>query len=115
MANLLGCVDEVHVISSLAGFEALLRGLRVVCHGRPFYAGWGLSEDIDPPPGRGRQLPLDALVAAALILYPRYVHPRAGAFMTAEDAVEVLQLARGTPRIPLWRRMLVPLLRLRAR
>ena len=115
MANLLGCVDEVHVISSLAGFEALLRGLRVVCHGRPFYAGWGLSEDIDPPPGRGRQLPLDALVAAALILYPRYVHPGSRAFMTAEDAVEVLQLARGTPRVPLWRSILVTLLRLRAR
>ena len=71
-------VGEVHTIGSLAGFEALLRGLRVVTWGRPFYAGWGLTEDRDPPPRRGRALTLDALVAAALILYPRYRDPATG-------------------------------------
>ncbi len=68
----------LHCISSLAGFEALLRGRRVVAWGRPFYAGWGLTEDRDPPPRRGRRLGLDALVAAALILYPRYLDPVTG-------------------------------------
>jgi capsular polysaccharide export protein len=71
-------VDAVHSIASLAGFEALLRGLQVATWGRPFYAGWGLTEDHDPPPGRGRRLSLDALVAAALILYPRYRDPVTG-------------------------------------
>ncbi len=55
-------VQEVHCITSLSGFEALLRGLRVVTHGQPFYAGWGLTEDRDPPPRRARRLSLDALV-----------------------------------------------------
>ncbi len=71
-------VDAVHSIASLAGFEALLRGRQVATWGRPFYAGWGLTEDHDPPPGRGRALSLDALVAGALILYPRYRDPMTG-------------------------------------
>ena len=115
MPALLDAVDEVHVISSLAGFEALLRGVRVVCHGVPFYAGWGLTEDLAPPLRRERRLSLDELVAGALILYPRYVHPDGGYFMTPEEAIEVLIALRGNPRIPLWRRLMLPLLRLRAR
>jgi capsular polysaccharide export protein len=71
-------VQEVHCIASLTGFEALLRGLQVVTYGRPFYAGWGLTTDRDPPPRRGRRLELDALVAGALILHPRYIDPVTG-------------------------------------
>ena len=75
MAELLGQVDEVHTLTSLTGFEALLRGVPVVTYGQPFYAGWGLTTDDNPPPGRGRALSLDALVAGTLILYPRYFDP----------------------------------------
>jgi len=55
----------------------LLRGVPVTCWGTPFYAGWGLTEDRAPlPPGRrGVPRTLDELVAAALILYPRYLDP----------------------------------------
>jgi capsular polysaccharide export protein len=73
---LVQAVDELHVLSSLTGFEALMRGCRVTVHGMPFYAGWGLTRDLAPPVARrGRQLLLDELVAAALILYPRYLDP----------------------------------------
>lgn len=75
IAGLLGQVDAVHTLTSLSGFEALLRGIPVVTWGRPFYAGWGLTEDRSPPPRRGRVLELDALVAATLILFPRQVDP----------------------------------------
>ena len=72
-------VDAVHVLSSLAGFEALLRGREVVVHGRPFYAGWGLTRDLARQnPARGRQLALDQLVAGAMIVYPRYLDPVTG-------------------------------------
>ena len=87
---LLSQVDEVHVLTSLAGFEALLRGRRVVCWGLPFYAGWGLTEDREPTPRRGRQRSLDELVAAALFCYPRYVSPRTGHFTTPEGALDEL-------------------------
>jgi capsular polysaccharide export protein len=73
-AALLALVDELHTMTSLAGFEALLRGRRVVVYGRPFYAGWGLTVD-RVPQDRGRTLTLDELVAGVLILYPRYLDP----------------------------------------
>ena len=94
MPRLLEQVDEVHTMTSLTGFEALLRGLRVVTHGLPFYAGWGLTEDRVTCERRGRQLTLDELVAATLILYPVYVDPRSGDVVNAETAVELLAARR---------------------
>lgn len=79
MAPLLDQVDAVHVLTSLTGFEALLRTREVTCHGTPFYAGWGLTRDLAAVPDRrGRRLTLDELVAAVLILYPRYLDPVTG-------------------------------------
>ncbi|SCW54256.1 capsular polysaccharide export protein [Sphingobium faniae] len=76
LMQLVRSVDEVHVLSSLTGFEALMRGRSVTVHGLPFYAGWGLTRDLAAPNGRrGRKLGIDQLVAGALILYPRYVDP----------------------------------------
>jgi capsular polysaccharide export protein len=77
--SLLALVERaqgVHVLSSLTGFEALLREREVTVHGQPFYAGWGLTRDLAPAiERRGRELSLDALVAGALILAPRYRDP----------------------------------------
>ena len=81
-----GIVDQVHTLTSLAGFEALLAGLSVTVYGQPFYAGWGLTQDLAPVAHRTRRLSLDALVAGALILYPRYVDPRTGLPCEAEWA-----------------------------
>lgn len=79
MAQLLSRIDAVHVLTSLTGFEALLRGKAVTCHGTPFYAGWGLTRDLAPrPERRGRALTLEQLIAGALILYPRYLDPVTG-------------------------------------
>jgi capsular polysaccharide export protein len=81
---LLGQVDEVWTMTSLLGFEALLRGKAVTCLGAPFYAGWGLTRDLGAIPERrlrktdGSRLPrldLIHLVHAALIDYPRYFDP----------------------------------------
>ena len=73
---LVQAVDAVHVLSSLTGFEALMRDRQVTVHGMPFYAGWGLTRDLAEPNGRrGRKLSMDQLVAGALILYPRYLDP----------------------------------------
>lgn len=87
-------IDAVHTMTSLVGFEALLRGVPVTCWGLPFYAGWGLTEDRLPTPRRSRRLTLDALVAAALIRYPRYRHPDTGLPCEVEDLAQALA-ARG--------------------
>lgn len=106
MGELLGVVDEVHVLTSLAGFEALLRGKTVVCHGQPFYAGWGLTRDMIPLPRRRRVLSLDELTAGVLLLYPVYVSRKTGRFTTPERALEELLAWRreGPPAMPWWRK-----------
>ena len=116
MHLLLKAVDEVHVMTSLAGFEALLRHKPVFCHGLPFYAGWGLTHDAVGCPRRSRRLTLDELVAGALIGYPVYAS-RAGRRRTrVEDAVEELQQWRQrSPRgTSLWQLLFRPLLRFAA-
>jgi capsular polysaccharide export protein len=90
MGELLPQVDEVHVLTSLAGFEALLRGKRVTTWGQPFYAGWGLTEDREPVARRTRRLMLDELVAGVLIDYPTYVSRSTGRFTTPERALDEL-------------------------
>ena len=89
--------DEVHVRTSLAGFEALLRDKPVTCHGAPFFAGWGLTTDRVALSRRTRSRTLDEVVAAALIVYPTYLHPARGLPMEAEDAVAWLSTARQAP------------------
>lgn len=98
-------VDAVHVLTSLAGFEALLRGVEVCTWGLPFYAGWGLTTDQLRCPRRGRPLELDALVFASLIAYPRYVSRHSGLFIEPEQAVaELLEwLAEGPQPLAWWR------------
>lgn len=68
--------DEVHTLTSLTGFEALIRGKKVVTYGAPFYAGWGLTKDMDKSSPaftrRKRKLTLEELVYGCLIKYPIY-------------------------------------------
>lgn len=87
-------VDEVHVLTSLTGFEALLRGKTVYCYGQPFYAGWGLTvDDVPFPEGRRtRSLLLEELVAGSLLLYPRYRSlQNAGTRLDAEQSLDELK------------------------
>ncbi len=113
MGALLSEVDEVHVMTSLAGFEALLRDRPVTCYGQPFYAGWGLTKDKYPVERRTRVLSLDELVAGVLILYPRYVSRETGQLITPEQALTELIAwrERSGGRLSLWRRFCRPILR----
>lgn len=92
-ANIIDCIlasDEVHTMTSLSGFEALLHGRTVHCYGGPFYAGWGLTVDHLALPHRGRHLGLDALVWAAMLEYPRYVLPEVPGLASAEQVMRYL-------------------------
>lgn len=90
-ARLLEQVDAVMTITSLIGFEALLRGIPVTTSGAPFYAGWGLTTDLGAvPPRRTARPDLMGLVHATLIDYPRYLDPVTGQICPVEVAVERL-------------------------
>jgi capsular polysaccharide export protein len=94
VTSLIAMVDEVHVNTSLAGFEALMREKRVTTYGVPFYAGWGLTRDLGPVPARrSSKRTLDELVAATLLLYPRYLDPETG--LPCPPEVVVARLSAG--------------------
>jgi capsular polysaccharide export protein len=103
---LIDAVDQVWTMTSLLGFEALLRGKSVSCLGAPFYAGWGLTQDLGPTPARrshaedGHPLPrpgLWRLAHAVLIAYPRYVDPRTQRPCPPETAVARLAIGNSPP------------------
>lgn len=97
--SLIEACDEVWTLTSLLGFEALIRGKPVTTLGAPFYAGWGLTTDLGPIPERRRRAPdghplpridLTRLIHAALIAYPRYMDPLTRRPCPPEVAVERL-------------------------
>ena len=86
MIDILPHVDEVHTLTSLSGFEALIRGKRVVTYGKPFYAGWGLTVDeASPEVKKGVGLTLEELVGGTLILYPSCWDWKSHIFCRPED------------------------------
>ncbi len=87
----LSLVDDVWTMTSLLGFEALVRNKTVVSTGMPFYAGWGLTDDRGTPcPRRAATPDLTSLVHATLIRYPRYFDPKTGQACPVEIVVERL-------------------------
>lgn len=84
-------VQEVWTMTSLLGFEALLRDVKVTTTGAPFYAGWGLTRDLGDIPARRTARPtLHGLAHAALIDYPRYRDPVTGLPCPVEVVIDRL-------------------------
>lgn len=80
-------IDEVHTLTSLTGFEALIRGIKVVCYGMPFYAGWGLTEDRHINVRRTNKLTLDELLYVVLVQYAVYNIKTANIALTSVESV----------------------------
>jgi len=96
-ANLDSCFevcDEVHTISSLSGFEALLRNKKVIVYGAPFYSNWGLTEDKIKINRRKKQLSLEELLFIAYIKYPRYISLINNNFCEVEQVIEEIVFLR---------------------
>lgn len=90
MESCLAVADEVHVMTSLTGFEAIIRGVPVFTYGLPFYAGWGLTIDYLTCSRRQRQLNVNELLAGVLLCYSRYIDYRSGYFISAEQALALI-------------------------
>lgn len=81
-------IDAVHTMTSLVGFEALLRNREVFTYGIPFYAGWGLTKDRHRCERRTRILTIEQLVAGTLLLYPIYIDPVTKRFCDVETVIQ---------------------------
>ncbi|MFM4714835.1 capsular polysaccharide biosynthesis protein [Aeromonas veronii] len=90
LASLYPHINELHTMTSLSGFEALVQGVKVTTWGQPFYSGWGLTRDIHPPARRERPLPLAALVCLTLAAYPRYIDWQSGLWCSPEQLIRKL-------------------------
>lgn len=108
MPECLDLCQVVHTISSLTGFEALLRGVSVVCYGLPFYAGFGLTCDVVEQDNaakiaalsrrqRTTPLTLNELIYATLIAYPLYHLPHGHGLAQVEDVIDYLYHQTHTP------------------
>ncbi|MTH98915.1 hypothetical protein [Roseibium sp. RKSG952] len=98
IVDLIEACDELETFSSLSGYEALLRGKKVTVHGVPFYAGWGLTQDLTPTPERTRTRHLDELVYLALVEYARTIDPVSLIHCSPEFLVSRLKFQRDDRR-----------------
>lgn len=73
VAEFLDSVDHVYTVTSLTGFEALIRGKKVTVVGAAFYAGWGLTDDRVDLPRRQKRRTLEEVFAASYLKYSRYL------------------------------------------
>lgn len=84
-----GC-DTVYTLSSEIGFEALVRGKRVVTFGQPFYAGWGLTEDRNPVGRRTASRTIEEIFHAVCIELSVYVDPSTGTLVEMERMLDLV-------------------------
>lgn len=84
LTSLYSKIDELHTMTSLSGFEALVHQVQVHTWGQPFYAGWGLTTDYYPPNRRQKKRLLVELMYIALIKYPLYIDWHTGFWVSPE-------------------------------
>ncbi len=94
--DLIEQVDRIETFSSLSGFEALLRGKPVTVYGMPFYAGWGLTNDVTPCARRTRIRTLNELIYISLVEYARSIDPVTLKPCTPEFLIERLQAQKSS-------------------
>ncbi|KOR09686.1 hypothetical protein ABW53_09045 [Stutzerimonas stutzeri] len=87
IVSLIKQVDEVYVMTSGVGLEALLAGKKVRCFGVPFYSGWGLTADMVNIPNKRRPITVESLFAAVFFFYTKFYHPETRVECELEDCL----------------------------
>lgn len=91
--NIVDCfdlADEVHVITSTSGLEALLRNKKVNTYGLPFYGGYGLTNDMEKYPRYRRFISKEELAYYCYGIYPRYKLPKENNYTNALTIINFL-------------------------
>ena len=99
-ASVIACInacDMVAVLTSQAGFDALIRGKKVVCYGESFYKNYGLCSN--DKSNLNSDITLDNFIYAALIEYPLYKHGTD--YITSEMAIDIILNQKSITKNPL--------------
>lgn len=88
--SIIKCVDKVYCATTQMGFEALLSGKQVICFGKPFYAGWGLTSDRKKISRRSRLRSIEDLFYAAYIYNTIYVNPNTKKKCCIRDVIDYI-------------------------
>lgn len=97
LSEALETIDHVYTITSLSGFEALIRGIKVTTLGAPFYSGWGVTDDRVSVKRRDRTLSTEQIFAIAYLVYPRYFDPETGRKLDLEAVLNNIHEKVNTP------------------
>lgn len=90
LLSILDNIDHVYTITSLTGFEALLRGKKVTTFGMPFYSGWGLTDDREKNSRRNLTLSIEHLFYCAYVLYPKYFDFKSNRISNINEIINVI-------------------------
>lgn len=91
---LFAAVDEVYVVASGMGFEALMAGKPVTCFGVPYYAGWGVTTEATIVPRRTQRRTLEEIFFVAWMQMSRYVDPESRCLVSVTKAAKTMAKER---------------------
>lgn len=91
---LFNAVDEVYVVASGMGFEALMAGKPVSCFGVPYYAGWGATTDFASPIRQRRIRSVAEIFYVSWIMLSRYVDPTTKRLISVQEAAKLMARER---------------------
>lgn len=92
ITSLFHYINDIFVVTSQVGFEALLRNKNVRCFGTPFYSGWGLTSDMQTLSFVKPQRSLMDLFIALVLQHTLYINPFTNKKGTILDLLEYVAL-----------------------
>lgn len=92
--SILEQVSKVYVCTSTFGFEALLCGKPVRVFGMPWYAGWGITDDIQKNKRRISKRTIPELFHVFYMKHTKYADPFSGKTCNIEAAINILLRSR---------------------
>lgn len=88
--HLIKQMDDVYVMTSGSGLEALMAGKSVTCFGVPFYAGWGLTNDMQTIANQRTERTLEDIVSAVFLRQTLWFDPVTQQSCTPEQCIDSL-------------------------
>lgn len=92
--SLFDAIDEVYVVTSGMGFEALMANKKVHCFGGAFYSNWGITVDHVNISRRYKTRSLEEIFFIFYIVLTFYVNPATGKRCELEELIDYIEQNR---------------------